>query len=165
MWCCSSFGLKERVPANRTLKMQLGLSRDIRWKAGLPEAIRIICAPGPERARAAVRIAARRPEFPGPLLRPVTKCENAKTAITRILPRPSLESWTNLRSPRARAARRVGADARREARICAPEKGLRAPREIPESPPPPPAPRHPSAHPPDSTGAFAARRSRRQRRA
>eukprot|EP00661_Eupelagonemidae_sp_cell13_P022939 gene22939-biopygen8812 len=49
----------------------------------------------------------------------------AKAGILR--PRPSLESWTHLRShpppPRARAARRVGAEAQRETRICSPEKG------------------------------------------
>eukprot|EP00661_Eupelagonemidae_sp_cell13_P008894 gene8894-biopygen1633 len=62
-------------------------------------------------------------------------------------PRQPLESWTNLRShpppPRARAARRVGADARREARICAPGG---APGNPENPPPPPPPPR--AAHPP-----------------
>eukprot|EP00661_Eupelagonemidae_sp_cell13_P024592 gene24592-biopygen14957 len=58
-------------------------------------------------------------------------------------PRQSLKSWTNLRShpppPCARAARRVGADARREARIrargCAPEN----PGNSRTPPPPPPS--------------------------
>eukprot|EP00661_Eupelagonemidae_sp_cell13_P007501 gene7501-biopygen18051 len=55
MWCCSSFGIE--------------------W-VGRPS----VSFARPERARAAVRIAARRPDFPGLSLPPVTKRENCETA-------------------------------------------------------------------------------------
>eukprot|EP00661_Eupelagonemidae_sp_cell13_P025883 gene25883-biopygen6035 len=131
IWCCSSFGV-EWVGVR-------GLGRGTTPR-GHPY------HRAPLSARAAVRIAARRPDFPGGNPRypapPVTKCEYCETVKNADVgaPRPSLESWTNLRSnpppPRARAARRVGADARREARICAPGCAPENP-EISDPHPPP----------------------------
>eukprot|EP00661_Eupelagonemidae_sp_cell13_P010855 gene10855-biopygen18341 len=124
MWCCSSFEV-EWVGVR-------GLER------GDYSLVPPISFAGPARARAAVHNAARDAAGGGPLEIVLNK-------------KQSLKSWTNLRShpppPRARAARLVGADARREARICAPGGAPEKPENPPHRAPPPaitpaPAPGH-----------------------
>eukprot|EP00661_Eupelagonemidae_sp_cell13_P007907 gene7907-biopygen10600 len=70
--CCGRVRPENALPPTFTPRIALRGSRDSRWKADYSPMPTVSFA-RLERARAAVRIAARRPEFPGILLPPVTK--------------------------------------------------------------------------------------------